>query len=139
MATRQHAREAVIALLYAHDSGNPEIDSFFDEILEERKIRNKQRDFAKALFDGCLEHITTIDVLIQEHMKEWELSRVGRMERAILRLGCHELLHTQTDPAVVINEAIEMSKKFADDNAPKFINGILDSIRSDKNAALRSA
>lgn len=135
MATRHHARVAVVSLLYAHDLGNPDIDKHVDAILEEKKIRNKQRDFALALFQGVIEHLPEIDAAIIRHLKEWDFDRLGAIERATLRLGAYEALHSELDSAVVINEAIEVVKAFGSEQSPKFINGVLDAIAKEKGAS----
>ena len=132
MATRHQAREAVIGLLYAYDLGNPEIKKFAEDILEEKKIRNKQREFALALFKGAVEHLDTIDEAIQKHLESWDIERLGYIEKAILRLGGYELLYTDLDPAIIINEAVELAKKLGAEQSPKFINGVLDAIAKEK-------
>ncbi|NPA81595.1 MAG: transcription antitermination factor NusB [Epsilonproteobacteria bacterium] len=129
MATRHHAREAVTSFLYANDIGNEGIDKFIDEMLEDKKIRNKQKEFAISLYKGVKEHLKEIDEEINSHLKGWEFDRIGKIERAILRLGAYELMFTDLDRAVVINEALELTKKLADEKATKFINGVLDAIR----------
>ena len=133
MATRTQARESVIGLLYAYDLGNESIAKFSDIILEDKKIRNKQKDFALGLFNGTIENLEKVDVEISEHLKERNISDVGSVEKAILRLSIYEILFSGLDKAIVINEAIELSKRLAADNAPKFINGVLDSIKKEEN------
>jgi len=128
MATRSQAREAVAGLLYAYESGNQNIDSFAQDILDEKKIRNKQQEFAMGLFKGVLEHLEAIDTLIGEKLKGWDFVKLGGMEKAFLRLAVYELVYEKTDRAVVINEAVELSKRFCTEQAPKFINGVLDAI-----------
>jgi len=128
LATRHQVRESIVGLLYAQDIGNSGIDKFIDEIFEEKKIRNKQKDFALTLYKGIEENIENIDTLIDEHLKEWDLKDIGNIERAILRLGTYELTYTNLDSAVVINEAIELAKKLCSDTGPKFINGVLDAV-----------
>lgn len=135
MATRHHARMAVVSLLYAYDLGNGSIAEFSDEILEEKKIRNKQKDFALTLFDGVMQNLETIDAAIVRHLKEWDFDRLGSIERATLRLGGFEILFSELDSAVVINEAIEITKAFGTEQSPKFINGVLDAIAKEKGAA----
>ena len=128
MATRTQARESVVGLLYAYDLGNENIANHSDIILEDRKIRNKQKDFATSLFDGTISNLEKIDLEISSHLKQREISDVGSVEKAILRLSVYEILFSDLDKPVVINEAIELAKRLASDNAPKFINGVLDSI-----------
>ena len=128
MATRTQARESVIGLLYAYDLGNEAIAKFSDEILEDKKIRNKQKEFALGLFNGTIENLAHVDKEISTHLNERNISDVGSVEKAILRLSIYEILFGDLDKAIIINEAIELSKRLAADNAPKFINGVLDSI-----------
>lgn len=132
MATRHHARMAVVSLLYAYDLGNQSIADFSDEILEEKKIRNKQREFAMNLFTGVMEHLAEIDEKIVESLKEWDFDRLGAIERATLRLGAYEILYGELDSAVIINEAIEITKAFGTEQSPKFINGVLDAVAKSK-------
>lgn len=137
MATRHQAREATVGLLYAYDLGNEEIGKFADNILEEKKIRHKQKEFALSLFAGVLSHLPPIDEEIAKSLKKWEIDRLGAIEKAILRLGVYELLFTDTDRAVVINEAIEISKDLGSDQSAKFINGVLDAIKKAKGEQQR--
>ena len=132
MATRHHARMAVVSLVYAYDLGNQSIGDFSHEILEEKKIRNKQKDFALDLFRGVMENLEEVDAAIIKHLKDWDFDRLGSIERATLRLGAYEVLKTELDTAVIINEAIEVAKAFAAEQSPKFINGVLDAIAKDK-------
>ena len=129
MATRHQVRESIVGLLYAMDIGNSEIQSFLDDILEEKKIRNRQKKFALALFEGVRENSDKIDEALNEHLKEWDLKSLGNIERSILRLGAYEMLFSKTDNAVVINEAIELAKTLCSETSPKFINGVLDALR----------
>lgn len=128
MATRHQARTAVVGLLYAYDLGNENIAKFSDEILEEDKIRNKQREFSHALFNGTVENLEMLDTEIRKHLKEWDYDAIGKVEKAILRLGAYEILVAGTDKAIIINEAVELAKELADDKSPKFINGVLDAL-----------
>ncbi len=128
MATRHQARESVITLLYAQDIGNAGIEKFVDELFEEKKIRNQQKEFALGLYHGVKENQESIDEAINMHLKEWNLSEIGNLERAILRLGGYEILYSKLDNAVVINVAIELAKKLCNETSPKFINGVLDAM-----------
>jgi len=132
MATRHHARMAVVSLLYAYDLGNGNIAEHTAEILEEKKIRNKQKDFALSLYDGVMENLEKIDESIIKHLKDWDFERLGSIERATLRLAGFEILFGDLDSAVVINEAVEITKAFGTEQSPKFINGVLDAISKDK-------
>lgn len=133
MATRHQVREAIISLLYAKDMGNSNIDSFIGELLEEKKIRNKQKDFAMSLHTGIYENINELDKAINLHLKEWQIDSIGSIERAILRLGAYEILKSDIDNAVIINEAIELCKKLCSDTSSKFINAVLDSLKKENS------
>ena len=128
MATRTQARESVIGLLYAYDLGNEGIVSFVDEILEDKKIRNKQKEFALDLFNGVVENIEKIDEEITSHLNQRGIKDIGSVEKSILRLAVYEILFKDLDKPIIINEAIELSKRLASDGAPKFINGVLDKV-----------
>jgi len=128
MATRHQARTAVIGLLYAYDLGNTDIGKFTDDILEEDKIRNKQREFSHSLFDGTIKNLEMLDKEIKAHLKEWDYSDIGKVEKAIMRLGAYEILVAKTDKAIIINECVELAKTLADEKSPKFINGVLDAL-----------
>ncbi len=132
MATRHQVRESIVGLLYASDIGNDGIDKFVDDLFEEKKIRNKQLEFAKELYSGIKINLESVDEVINSYLKEWNLSEIGNIERAILRLGTYEILHSDLDDVVVINEAIELAKKLCNDTSPKFINGVLDAVMKNK-------
>ncbi|MDY0321151.1 MAG: transcription antitermination factor NusB [Arcobacteraceae bacterium] len=132
MATRTQARESIVGLLYAYDLGNVNIAKFSDEILEDKKIRNKQKDFADALFKGVIANLEVIDKEIEEHLTKNSIDALGNVEKAILRLAVYEILFSDLDKPVIINEAVEIAKKLASDNAPRLINGVLDNINKAK-------
>ena len=134
MATRHQARTAVVGLLYAYDLGNENISKFSDEILEEDKIRNKQREFSKNLFKGTVDNLLSIDSEIQKHLKGWDYKSIGKVEKAIMRLAAFEIMIEGTDKRIIINEAIELAKALADDRSPRFINAVLDAIGKEEPA-----
>ncbi len=128
MATRTHAREAVVSLLYAYDSGNEDIRKFAASILQQRKIKNAQLEFALNLFDGIIANLKTIDDVIMASIKSWDYSRVGVIDKCIIRLGVYEIMFSRLDIAIIINEALEISKILGSENTSRFVNGILDAI-----------
>lgn len=131
MATRTDARVAVISILFAHDSGNEQALTNRDGLYDEKNIKNKQRDFANALLDGVLSHLEAVDTLIESRLKEWDYERIGKVDKAILRLGAYELLYTDTDRPIIMNEAINIAKELCGDESPSFINGMLDKIKKE--------
>ena len=129
---------AVVSLLYAFDLGNGNTAEHTAEILEEKKIRNKQKDFALDLYEGVMEHLEVCDKAIVAHLKDWDFERLGAIERATLRLAAYEILFGDLDSAVVINEAVEITKAFGTEQSPKFINGVLDAISKDAKSVKKS-
>ncbi|MBP3206686.1 MAG: transcription antitermination factor NusB [Campylobacter sp.] len=128
MATRHQARSAVVSLLYAGEMGS-EMNEFKHEFLEEKKIRNEQKNFSLGLFEGVNANLEAIDERLNERLNEHKLAEIGAIERAILRLGAYELLFSETDKAVIINECVNLAKELASDTAPKFINGVLENLK----------
>lgn len=127
MATRHQVRQSVISLLYALEM-NEKNENFIDEFLNQKKIRNEQKNFTLSLYEGIIKNLDDIDKNLNPYLNENEIEKLGHIERAILRLGAYELLFTDTPNAIVINEAIELAKELANDNSPKFINGVLDTL-----------
>ncbi|EKT2586752.1 transcription antitermination factor NusB [Campylobacter coli] len=127
MATRHQVRQSVISLLYALEM-NEKNENFIDEFLNEKKIRNEQKNFTLSLYEGIIKNLDDIDKNLNPYLNENEIEKLGHIERAILRLGAYELLFTDTPNAIVINEAIELAKELANNNSPKFINGVLDTL-----------
>lgn len=92
------------------------------------------RTFADHLVEGTVDNIESIDVLLARHAEHWRVSRMAAVDRNILRVATYELLHeTQTPAPVVINEALEIARKFSTSESIQFINGILDSIRKESD------
>jgi transcription antitermination protein NusB len=123
---RTRARELAMQMLYQRDL-NPDVsaDTVRSMIAEEvREVALQQ--FAWDLFSGAMEWRSQIDRLIEEIAANWQLSRMAPTDRNILRLGVFELLHTDTPHRVVIDEAIEMAKRFGSTQSFQFVNGILD-------------
>ena len=110
MATRHQARSAVVSLLYAGEMGS-EMNEFKHEFLEEKKIRNEQKNFSLGLFEGVNANLEAIDERLNERLNEHKLAEIGAIERAILRLGAYELLFSDTDKAVIINECVNLAKE----------------------------
>ena len=83
--------------------------------------------FAASLVLGTVAHVEEIDAMISEHARHWRMNRLGLVEKSILRLGGYELVYEEETPAaVVIDEAVELAKRFSDPEAGSFVNGVLD-------------
>ena len=131
MRKRTQARELALQLLYQLDLRGeeilPEIAAYLDD---EASGDQEIRTFAKDLVMGFWERRASIDQMIEEVAKNWQLRRMAAIDRNILRLATFELLHREDiPPLVTINEAIDIAKKFSTKNSGPFVNGILDNIR----------
>jgi N utilization substance protein B len=136
MGARRKARELALQMLYQHDlSGNqPEaIISTFEDL---QKSKPNTREFAMRVFKGTLENLAKIDDMIQAQADNWRLSRMAVVDRNIIRMSVYEFLHEDDTPKlVIIDEAIEIAKKFGTQKSSQFINGILDGILKKYNLA----
>lgn len=138
MATRTQAREVVFSIIYAYDIGNKDITNNAKTLLESKKIKNKHQDFALSLINGVIENLEILDFSISKQLSnQWDFARIGAVEKAILRLGAYELFFSETDSPVIINEAVELAKSYAEENASKLVNGVLDSVKNENIESLR--
>ena len=138
MATRHQVRQAVITFLYAHEMDTFNED-FASEYFAEQKIKNEQKNFAETLFGGVLENIDNIDEKINSYLSSFKLAELGAMERAILRLGAHEILAQTCEARVAISEAVALAGEFGSTNGVKLVNGVLDNIAKDKSPVASAA
>jgi N utilization substance protein B len=92
------------------------------------KAADTTQAFANKLFEGASKHVDELDALIVEHAKNWRLERMAIIDRAVLRLAIYELRIAETPPKVVLNEAVDLAKKFSSEDAGAFVNGILDAV-----------
>jgi transcription antitermination protein NusB len=92
------------------------------------KAADKTRTFANQLFEGTAKDVTALDETIGKHCENWRFERLAAIDRAILRLAIYEMSSAVTPPKVVLNEAVELAKKFSSEDSGAFVNGVLDSI-----------
>jgi N utilization substance protein B len=133
MGPRRKAREYALQMLFQWDITHDNVDqiavTFFQNQDEETVA---VAAFARALVAGTVEHVEEIDRLIQRHADNWRLDRMAVVDRNVLRLATQEFLYDKETPrTVVINEAIEIARRFSTQESPQFINGILDSIKKE--------
>ena len=124
---RTEAREKIMIILYQidlYDKDNIpyDLENVFHENLE---IDNK---FVRDVVNGVLENKDNIDKIIGKYLENWDLDRLGKTDRAILRLSTYEMLYYNTPNVVVINEAVELAKKYSDLEVVKMINATMDAI-----------
>jgi transcription antitermination protein NusB len=128
MARRSKARELALQMLYQVDL-NPDIDGrTVRQMIDERLRDEDLRQFTWSLFAGVMECRAELDERIQAIADNWKLYRMAATDRNCLRIGAFELLHTDTPHRVVIDEALELAKKFGSAQSSQFVNGILDQL-----------
>src|SRR5207249_3280871 len=130
MGSRRKAREYALQMLFQWDITRDIIDQIAPTFFENHEESPAVVDFARLLVTRTVEHVEEIDVLIRKHAEHWRLDRMAIVDRNILRLATQEFLYDKETPkTVVINEAIEIARRFSNQESPQFINGILDSIK----------
>ena len=130
---RRIGREAAIQFLYCQELNPEERAESLDSFWGVRPIRPEARAFAEKLIEGVLEHEAEIDAILTEKLENYRIERLAAVDRNILRLAIHEILHRDDIPAPVsINEAIEIAKRFGSTESSGFVNGLLDSVRKSR-------
>ncbi len=137
MARRSRAREVTLQLLFQHDQNpTPVPRAAVEQFARDRLLGDAEMTaYCLALYDGTLAHRSEIDPKLSATATNWRLSRMHPADRNVLRMAAYELLF---DPAaqpveVVLNEAIELARRFGSADSPKFINGVLDKIAKMKS------
>ena len=129
MSLRTKSREFAMQMLFQWDMSQQEPSKLETVFWESSKGSREVRAFANQLFEGASHDAANLDELIASHASNWRLDRISAIDRAILRIALHELRATDTPPKIVINEAVELAKRFSTDEAGGFVNGILDTYR----------
>ena len=132
MSRRSKAREVALQMLYQIDV-NPDVDArAVREMIGEQIPEVELRAFAWGLFAGVREWRAQLDARIEAVAENWTLTRMAPTDRNAIRIGAFELLHTDTPHRVVIDEAIELARKFGAAQSSQFVNGILDRLVPDE-------
>jgi N utilization substance protein B len=134
MSGRRKGRELAVQMLYQWDVAAQPVDEVLESFWRLGEQPESARAFARRLVEGTAAHVGEIDALVSEHAEHWRMDRMATVDRNILRLAVYEFLHEDTPKKVVINEALEITKKFSTPEAVQFINGILDAVRLELEA-----
>jgi N utilization substance protein B len=126
MSLRRKSREYALQMLFQWEMGKQEPSRIEEGFWKNVRSQTSTREFANQLFENAAARAEEIDPIISAHAKNWRIERMPAIDRAILRLSIAELRTTGTPAKVVINEALELAKKFSSEEAAPFINGILD-------------
>lgn len=137
---RTRARERALQALYQIDVAAEGIDEALAGFWKSfEPVEHEVRELAEALVRGVAEHRRSVDEAIEEASSNWRLDRMARVDRNVLRLAVYELLRTDVPVKVVINEAIELGKKFGSESSGAFVNGVLDKVATGLSAERRNA
>src|ERR1700731_2546079 len=133
MGTRRKSREFVLQMLFQADMGRQTPDEVRRTFWSEHNSTQEDvRGFAEDLFRAAMDRTAEIDSLIERHAEHWRVDRMATVDRNVLRSAVAELMNFPSTPrAVVINEALEIARKFSSPESVQFINGVLDSIGRD--------
>jgi len=134
-APRQRSRQAALQTLYARDFTDPQqvggeigIEELFERVAQNFDLPVGARDFALKLASGTASELSTIDDLLAANAINWKISRMAAVDRNVLRLGIYELTRTDTPVSVILDEAIQLARRFGGESSPGFVNGVLDAV-----------
>jgi transcription antitermination protein NusB len=133
VALRTKSREFAMQMLFQWDMSQQDPTHLEATFWKSAKAAAQTRTFANQLFEGAAHDAKDLDEIIVKHAENWRLERISAIDRAILRLAMHEMRATDTPANVVINEAVDLAKKFSSEDARGFVNGILDTYRKTLN------
>jgi N utilization substance protein B len=133
MPARHRSREHALQILYQWDMRKQPVDesigAFYGTLYSEENAAPPERDeFLERLVRGTVETAGEIDALISGHAEHWRLERMPAVDRNILRLAIYEMRHTETPAHVVIDEALELARRFSTEESVLFVNGVLDAV-----------
>ena len=134
-APRQRSRQAALQTLSARDFADPQqiggetsIEELFERVAQNFDLPTGARDFALKLAAGTASELSKIDDLLAANAINWKISRMAAVDRNVLRLGIYELTRTDTPVSVILDEAIQLARRFGGESSPGFVNGVLDAV-----------
>ena len=126
MTLRRKSREFALQMLFEWDMAHQKPARIKQNFWKLARAAESTRKFADQLFEGAVTEATSSDKLVEKLSENWRLARLATVDRNILRLAIYELRFGTAPPKVVINEALELAKKFSSADSPAFLNGVLD-------------
>lgn len=126
--SRIKARETCFKLIFEYEFLKQKNEITLDEFLSSKDIEESDRDYVVEIYDGVLSKEQELDEKIAKYLKGYTLERIFKVDLAILKLAIYEIDYLGEKPSIVINEAVELAKRYSTDNSYKFINGVLASI-----------
>ena len=123
---RRASRETAMKLLYQMEIQKSDKNEQIEMALEDESFTEKDKKYIRNIIDGVNENVTIIDSIIEKNAMGWKLNRVSKIDLSILRIGIYEILYREDIPfSVSVNEAVELAKKYSNDDAGSFVNGLL--------------
>ena len=134
MSNRRQARECALQSLYYADSGKTATESVGRYTEEFKKELAECYPFCEDLVTGTTKYLAKIDKIVSAYAKNWTLARMSAVDRSILRMATYEIVFSKEDTPIpaIIDEAIELAKKYSTENSGKFINGLLDQLKKER-------
>jgi N utilization substance protein B len=128
VSLRTKSREFAMQMLFQWDMSQQEFAKLEARFWKSAKAADKTRAFANQLFEGAAKDVARLDEIIGKHCENWRFERLAAIDRAILRLAIHEMKAADTPAKVVLNEAVDLAKKYSSEESGGFVNGVLDSV-----------
>ena len=141
---RHKARQQTLQMLFQWDLRRTPLDEiargYYESLLvsEDSPAKPQPDAFAQNLLKGVTEEIATIDELITRHAAHWRMERMPAVDRNVLRIAVYEMLRTSTPAVVVIDEALELARRFAGEESVQFVNGVLDAVRRELGVTVQA-
>jgi len=129
VGSRRKGRELAVQMLYQWELSEEPVPDVVESFSRLGDAPAEARELSQRLLEGTIRHLEEIDSLISKHAEHWKLPRMAAVDRNILRLAIYEFLYEDVPKRVVINEALEVTKRFSGPEAVQFINGVLDAVR----------
>jgi transcription antitermination factor NusB len=142
MSSRHRARERALQILFEWDARKEPVEdaiaSFYGTLYSEQSETKPEPDeFVERLVKGVVEQIAEIDRRLAQHAEHWRIERMPAVDRNVLRMAIYEMMALETPPAVAIDEAIELARRFSGEESVQFVNGVLDAARREIESAAR--
>jgi len=144
MPSRQRARQRALQILFQWDARREPIDeairAYYESLYSEESAGPPERDdFVDQLVRGVVTHLQDIDSRIARHAEHWRLERMPAVDRNVLRMGVYEMKEVGTAPAIVIDQALELARRYSTEESVHFVNGVLDAVRRELDLPTSSA
>jgi N utilization substance protein B len=134
MPSRRKSRQRALQILFQWDARrqpvDETIDAYYDTLFADE--HPEREAFVAELVRGTVEHLTAIDEQISKHAEHWRMERMPAVDRNILRVAVYEMLYVKTPAAVTIDEALELARRFSNEESVQFVNGVLDAVHREQ-------